>query len=252
MGSNSLQKYNGILLLDKPLEMTSHQAVGFLRRKLKMKQIGHAGTLDPMATGLLILMVGQATKTSQYLVLDNKTYQGTIKLGEVSHTYDTEGIITKVMDPSKITLQEIESAAKSLSGAQLQLPPMFSAVKVQGKPLYLSARAGETIEREPRAINVYDFKINKVEMPTIEFEVSCSKGTYIRTLAHQIGEILKCGSYLTSLRRIQSGNFSIENAITPEKINSLSEDEIAKFLLPYEEYFPKKEKHGTKTFTDLH
>lgn len=228
------------MLLDKPLEMTSHQAVGFLRRKLKMKQIGHAGTLDPMATGLLILMVGHATKTSQYLILDNKTYQGTIKLGEVSNTYDTEGTITSVADPSQITLQEIEQAAQSLTGAQLQLPPMFSAVKVQGKPLYLSARAGETIEREPRAINVYHFKITKLEMPTIEFEISCSKGTYIRTLAHQLGEILKCGSYLTSLRRIQSGNFNIEKAITAEKVGALSEDEIAKFLLAYEEYLPSK------------
>ena len=220
--------------------MTSHQAVGFLRRKLKMKQIGHAGTLDPMATGLLILMVGKATKTSQYLVLDNKTYQGTIKLGEVSNTYDSEGTITQVADPSKLTKEEVQNAALALSGKQLQLPPMFSAVKINGQPLYLAARAGETVEREPREINVYHFKITSDQNPTLEFEISCSKGTYIRTLSHQIGELLKCGSYLTSLRRTQSGDFSLENSATQEKIESMEEADIAKLLLPYEHYIPQK------------
>ena len=240
MKPSNHQKYSGLLLLDKPIGMTSHQAVGFLRRKLKMKQIGHAGTLDPMATGLLILMVGKATKTSQYLVLDNKTYQGTIKLGEVSNTYDSEGTITQVSDPSKLTKEEIQNAALALSGKQLQLPPMFSAVKINGQPLYLAARAGETVEREPREINVYHFKITSDKNPTLEFEISCSKGTYIRTLSHQIGELLKCGSYLTSLRRTQSGDFSLENSATQEKIESMEEADIAKLLLPYEHYIPQK------------
>jgi tRNA pseudouridine55 synthase len=238
--SSNHQKYSGLLLLDKPIGMTSHQAVGFLRRKLKMKQIGHAGTLDPMATGLLILMVGKATKTSQYLVLDNKTYQGTIKLGEVSNTYDSEGTITQVSDPSKLTKEEIQNAALTLSGKQLQLPPMFSAVKINGQPLYLAARAGETIEREPREINVYHFKITDNQNPNLEFEISCSKGTYIRTLSHQIGELLKCGSYLTSLRRTQSGDFNLDNSATQEKIESMEEEDIAKLLLPYEHYIPQK------------
>lgn len=237
---SKLQKYNGLLILDKPLGMTSHQAVGFLRRKLKMKQIGHAGTLDPLATGLLILMVGMATKTSQYLVLDNKTYQGTIKLGETSNTYDSEGTIAIGSDPSHLTDLEIVAAAQSLSGKQMQLPPMFSAVKINGLPLYLSARAGEVVEREPREINVFHFNILNINKPTITFEIGCSKGTYIRTLANQIGEILKCGSYLTSLHRTQSGDFNIQQAITAEKIESMTEEEIAALLLPYEHYILKK------------
>ncbi len=220
--------------------MTSHQAVGFLRRKLKMKQIGHAGTLDPLATGLLILMVGMATKTSQYLVLDNKTYQGTIKLGEVSNTFDSEGTITIGSDPSHLTELEIISAAQTLTGKQMQLPPMFSAVKINGMPLYLAARAGEVVEREPREITVYQFQILKTNIPVIEFEISCSKGTYIRTLANQIGEILKCGSYLTSLHRTQSGDFNIQQATTAEKIDAMTEEEIASLLLPYDHYIPKK------------
>lgn len=234
------QKYNGLLLVDKPIGMTSHQVVGFLRRKLQMKQIGHAGTLDPLATGLLIMMVGKATKTSQYLVLDDKAYQGTIKLGEISNTYDSEGTITPFSSPSNITIDEVKNAALSLTGKQFQLPPMFSAVKVNGQPLYLAARAGETIEREPREINVYHFKIPLFKSPIVEFEIGCSKGTYIRTLANQIGEVLKCGSYLTSLRRIRSGEFAIDNSHTVENLDALTEDEIAKFLLPYECYLPKK------------
>jgi len=235
-----LQKYNGLLLLNKPLGMTSHQAVGFLRRKLKMKQIGHAVILDPMATGLLILLVGYQTKISQHLVVANKKHQGTIKLGETSNTFDSEGTITIGLDPSHLTKSDIEKAAQSLTGLQLQLPPMFSAVKINGLPLYLAARAGKEVEREPREINVYEFLILKSNLPIIEFEINCSKGTYIRTLAHQMGEVLKCGGYLTSLHRTQSGDFNISQAISAEKLDTMEEKEIASLLLPYDHYIPKK------------
>lgn len=234
-------KYNGLLLLDKPLYMSSHQAVGFLRNKLNMRQIGHAGTLDPMATGLLILMVGKATKTSQYLILDNKGYQGTIKLGEISNTYDLEGIITKVSEPSNINILDIKQAAEKLTGKQMQTPPMFSAKKVNGKKLYLAAREGVTIEREAREITVHEFKIIKYENYEITFEIRCSKGTYIRTIANDIGEILKCGAYLSSLRRIESGEFKIESSFTHNELLKLNAENIAEKLIPYEKYLNRKE-----------
>ncbi len=233
------EKYNGIILFDKPLLLTSHEAVGIFRHKFRMKRIGHAGTLDPMATGLLVLMIGNATQASQYLSLDHKIYQGIIRLGETSNTFDSEGVLQKSGDPSLIKIIDVENAAQLLTGRQLQLPPMHSAIKVNGQPLYKAAREGIEIKRETREVEVFYFHIIKLENFEVTFEIHCSKGTYIRTLAHDLGQKLQCGSYLKSLRRIASGDFRIDKSITTQMLDSLTVDEIVQQLLPFEHHIPK-------------
>ncbi|MDR1907146.1 MAG: tRNA pseudouridine(55) synthase TruB [Puniceicoccales bacterium] len=222
---------NGILLVDKPTGWTSHDVVAKLRHRLGLRKIGHAGTLDPMATGLLILLVGNGTKVSQYITNQDKTYAGKLCLGQETDSYDSEGKITATHE-IRVSEKEICECAREFLGNQWQVPPMFSAKKINGHPLYKLARKGEAIEREPRPVKIYEFSVHEIELPHVTFTVACSKGTYVRTLAHDMGQKLGCGAYLSQLRRTSTGNFRLEQAVTLENLLAMEYGEIEHCLLP--------------------
>ncbi|MBA5630181.1 tRNA pseudouridine(55) synthase TruB [Moheibacter lacus] len=207
-----------VFLIDKPLDWTSFDVVNKIRwniRKaynLKKIKVGHAGTLDPKATGLLIICTGKFTKRIDEIQAESKVYTGTIKLGVTTPTYDTESEEDQVYPTAHITEELIHQTTEKFIGEIDQFPPAHSAVKVDGKRLYELARAGKEVELKPRQIKIYDFKITKIEMPFVEFEVHCGKGTYIRSLANDFGKALDSGGYLTELRRTKIGEFSVENA----------------------------------------
>ena len=198
------KELEGILLVDKPSDHTSHDVIARLRGKLKMKRIGHAGTLDPMATGLLIVLVGKATRASQYLISLDKEYEGTVELGKITDSQDAEGQLMETRPVPALTLDQVKAATATFLGDQYQIPPMYSAIKIDGVPLYKSARKGEEVEREPRFIRVMSWDILGFNSPKIEFRMRVSKGTYVRTLAHDLGQKLGCGGPLSALRRSAS------------------------------------------------
>lgn len=226
------KELDGILLVDKPADHTSHDVIARLRGKLRMKRIGHAGTLDPMATGLLVVLVGKATSVSQYLISLDKEYTGTIKLGVTTNSQDADGevLVTRLVSPS-LTEAEVLAAIKTMLGDQYQMPPMFSAIKIDGVPLYKLARKGEEIVREPRFIRVASWDLTRFAPPELDFRVRCTKGTYVRTLAHDLGEKLGCGAHLTALRRTGTDKLTLERALTIDQINALTLPEIEKHLL---------------------
>jgi tRNA pseudouridine55 synthase len=207
---------NGILNLYKPAGMTSHDVVAKVRRILREKRVGHAGTLDPAATGVLPLCVGQATRLVEYLSDANKIYCAEATLGVTTDTYDREGQVTSQQTVPDFTLAELDAAAESLRGAIMQLPPIFSAIKMGGQPLYKAARAGtaDQIELKPRPVTIHRLDIHKWESPVAQLWVECSKGTYIRSLVHDLGQKLGCGAYMSDLVRVQSGPFHIRDAAT--------------------------------------
>jgi tRNA pseudouridine55 synthase len=225
------REMEGILLVDKPTDHTSHDVVARLRGKLRMRRVGHAGTLDPMATGLLIVLVGKATRVSQYLMSLDKEYEGTIELGKVTDTQDAEGEVLETIPVPPFSESEILAAVKSFHGDQYQTPPMYSAVKIDGVPLYKSARKGEEVEREPRFIRVMSWDITRFALPRLDFRLRCTKGTYVRTLAHDLGRKLGCGAHLAALRRTASDKFHVSQALTLDQINALSLPEIEKRLI---------------------
>ncbi len=233
------KEMEGVLLVDKPTDHTSHDVVARLRGKLKMKRIGHAGTLDPMATGLLVMLVGKATRISQYLMSVDKEYSGTIELGKVTNTQDAEGEMLEMRPVPAFTEDEIRAALKGFIGDQYQLPPMFSAIKIDGVPLYKRARDGEEVEREPRFIRVMSYELVRWASPEIDFVVKCTKGTYVRTLAHDLGQRLGCGAHLKALRRIASGNLNVSQALTLDQIMAMPLPEIEKHLIPAYEAAPR-------------
>ena len=226
------KELDGILLVDKPADHTSHDVIARLRGKLRMKRIGHAGTLDPMATGLLVVLVGKATSVSQYLISLDKEYTGTIKLGVTTNSQDADGevLVTRPVSPS-LTEAELRAAIKTMLGDQYQMPPMFSAIKIDGVPLSKLARKGEEIVREPRFIRVASWDLTRFAPPELDFRVRCTKGTYVRTLAHDLGEKLGCGAHLTALRRTGTDKLTLERALTIDQINALTLPEIEKHLL---------------------
>lgn len=201
---------NGVLLVDKDPDMTSHDVVAVARRCLNTKKIGHCGTLDPMATGMLILVIGSGTKLQDLLMSEDKEYVGSLRLGATTSTQDREGEILKERPVPALTEDQIREAFDTYRGDFYQIPPMVSAIKIDGVPLYKLARQGQEVERKPRFVRVYDYQINKVEVPDIDFRVVCSKGFYVRTYAHDIGEKLECGAHLTALRRTRSGHFKFQ------------------------------------------
>lgn len=205
---------NGIIIVDKPNGITSHDVVLFLRRRFGIKKVGHAGTLDPMATGVLVLLLGEATKLSNSFISDDKEYEGVLRLGIKTRTCDAEGEVLSTRDISGINDRTIRDTAASFIGTIDQVPPMFSALKRDGKKLYKLARKGIEIEREPRKVTIYELDIKNVELPDVWFKVGCSKGTYIRKLAEDIGDKIGCGAHLAALRRTRSGKFSIQDAVS--------------------------------------
>ncbi|MEO6001540.1 MAG: tRNA pseudouridine(55) synthase TruB [Opitutus sp.] len=232
------KELEGVLLVDKPGDHTSHDVVARLRRKLNMKRIGHAGTLDPMATGLMILLIGKATKISQYLVSLDKGYEGTIELGKVTDSQDAEGEVLETRPVPALTEADVRNAMNGFLGDQYQMPPMFSAIKIDGVPLYKNARKGVEVEREPRFIRVMSFELTRFALPRFDFKLRCTKGTYVRTVAHDLGQKLGCGAHLAALRRTSTDKFDLADASTLDQIEALSLPEIEKRLIPVHQAAP--------------
>src|SRR5438093_8574151 len=222
---------DGVLLVDKAEGMTSHDVVALTRRKLDTKKIGHCGTLDPIATGLLLLTVGRGTKVQDLLMSEDKEYAGTFVLGVTTDTQDRQGEVIQQRPVPALDENQIRTVFEKFRGDFYQMPPMVSAKKHGGVPLYKLARQGKVVEREPRLVHVYRYTIDGVALPEIDFSVLCSKGFYVRTYAHDIGEILGCGAHLKSLRRTKSGRFDVANAVSVAQINDAPREEISSKLL---------------------
>ena len=234
-----LQKeLDGVLLVDKPRDHTSHDVIARLRGKLRMRKIGHAGTLDPMATGLLVVLVGRATRVSQYIISLDKEYEGTIELGKTTDSQDADGQTMETRPVPALTEAEVRAAMQGFLGDQYQTPPMFSAIKIDGVPLYKRARRGEDVEREPRFIRVMSWDLLRFESPRIDFRLRCTKGTYVRTLANDLGNKLGCGAHLCALRRTATDKLNVSQALTMEEIERLSIPEIDKRLIPVSQAVP--------------
>jgi tRNA pseudouridine55 synthase len=215
-----LNKYEAgqVLLINKPLDWTSFDVVRKTRGLIKIKKVGHAGTLDPLATGLLIVCTGKFTKKiNEYMGME-KEYTGTITLGATTPTYDLESQPTDLQDYSTLTAEAICKASENFVGEIQQVPPIHSAIKQAGKPVYLLARKGVDVILEPRTITIYSFAIEKIELPVVQFRVVCSTGTYIRSLANDFGKTLGCGGYLSSLCRTRIGSFGVEEALTMDEL----------------------------------
>lgn len=224
---------DGALVVDKPSGCTSHDVVDRVRRRFQLKKVGHCGTLDPNATGLLVLVLGQATKLSEKFMASDKVYEGDIKLGEATDSYDADGNVTGSLPVPPVTLDQLNEEARAFLGDQQQTPPMVSAVKIQGVPLYKLARKGQEVERQPRFIHIYSFKFSEYQEPVGRFRLACTKGTYVRTVAHELGQKLGCGAHLLTLRRLVSGKFDVANAHTLEAILGWNEAELARHVIPF-------------------
>src|SRR6266852_5758913 len=222
---------DGVLLVDKAEGMTSHDVVALVRRQLGIKKVGHCGTLDPIATGLLLLTIGRGTKVQDLLMSEDKDYAGTLTLGTTTSTQDRQGEVVDVRPVPQLNENEIRAAFEKFRGDFYQLPPMVSAKKHCGIPLYKLARQGKVVEREPRFVHVYRYTIDRIALPEIDFSVVCSKGFYVRTYVHDIGETLGCGAHLQSLRRTKSGRFDIANAISVDEIKNAPREEIVRRIL---------------------
>jgi tRNA pseudouridine55 synthase len=212
---------DGVLLVDKASGMTSHDVVAITRRALDTRKIGHCGTLDPLATGLLILTIGRGTKIQDLLMSEDKEYVGTMRLGEVTDSQDADGEIVETRPVPALEPAQIETAFAKFRGDFFQMPPMVSAIKKDGVPLYKLARQGKQVEREPRFVHVYTAEVLGLSLPDVDFRVVCSKGFYVRTFAHDVGNELGCGAHLQALRRTKSGKFSVDGAVTVEELKTL-------------------------------
>ncbi|HEX6484815.1 MAG TPA: tRNA pseudouridine(55) synthase TruB [Ktedonobacteraceae bacterium] len=209
---------HGILNINKDTGMTSHDVVAKIRRLLKEKRVGHAGTLDPAASGVLPICVGQATRVAEYLSDSGKAYLATILFGTVTDTYDAEGTILRTSSTDGLTLQSVEDALKHFLGPQMQVPPRYSAIKLQGQPAYKRTRSGEDITLPPRPVVIYTLQVTGWNPPFVTLAIECSKGTYIRSLAYDLGEYLGCGASLHSLVRTRSGPFLLSESITLDQL----------------------------------
>lgn len=225
---------DGVLNLYKEAGMTSHDVVYKVRKKCGTKKVGHTGTLDPMATGVLPICVGQATRISQFLINKDKTYRAVLELGVTTDTYDSEGTVVKtsVVDATE---EEVREKAKAFQGVIDQIPPMYSALKKDGKKLYEYAREGIKLDIPPRQVTIHRLDVMRVDLPEVEILVSCSKGTYIRSLIHDLGEALGCGAHMTELERLESGPFHKEDAIPIKIFLEMDLEEIEKALVPMED-----------------
>ncbi len=226
---------SGVLILDKPKGMTSYKVVEYVKRRLGIKKAGHTGTLDPMATGLVVVCIGNATKLARFLTDADKVYQGRITLGIETDTYDMDGqIVKRVPVPSDIGIKDIQMIADTFKGVILQVPPAYSAAKYKGVPLYKLARRGMSIKKEPKKVYIYNFQITGFDAPHVDFLVHCSKGTYVRTLAHDLGRAVGCGATLSRLRRLRSGFLSVNEAIPVESVLEREPGEIRGKIMPVE------------------
>ena len=209
---------DGLLLVDKPSGPTSHDVVAKIRHRFRIPKVGHGGTLDPMATGLLVILLGKGTKISERVMGHDKTYAGTLRLGIETDSQDADGQIVAEKDAAAVTAAQVEAEMKARLGDQMQTPPMVSAIKIKGVPLYKLARKGETVERPPKLIHVYRFELVDFAPPDVRFVVECTKGTYVRTLAHDVGQALGVGAHLVQLRRTKIGQFDVAQAAPLEEL----------------------------------
>ncbi len=231
----SIEIPSGLLVIDKAPGMTSHDVVAIARGALKIKKIGHCGTLDPMATGVLMLLINKATKLQDLLMAEDKVYTGSLKLGVLTDSQDADGNVVEERKVPALSESEVRFAFDHYLGNFEQIPPMVSAIKKHGVRLYKLARQGVTVEREPRAVRVTDYHIDQLDLPRIDFTVHCSKGFYVRTYAHDIGEKLGCGAHLTSLRRTRSGKFDLTNSIPAMDLKTLGREYILSKLITLED-----------------
>ena len=224
---------DGALLIDKPAGPTSHDVVDAIRDRFSLKKVGHCGTLDPNATGLLVIVMGRGTKLSEKLMSSDKIYEGTIKFGETTRSYDAEGELETSLPVPLLTVEQLEEEAGKFVGDLLQTPPMVSAIKKDGVPLYKLARKGIEVERKPRLIHIYSFRISHYADSMARFRIACTKGTYIRSLAHELGQKLGCGAHLKTLRRVVSGKFDVADAIPLHLALALSRTELEARIIPF-------------------
>lgn len=219
----------GILNVDKPLQLTSHDVVNRVRRTAGMRRVGHSGTLDPLATGVLLLCLGRATRLAEYVTGLPKTYVATVRLGQTTQTYDAEGEVVAERPFTHLTPTAVTQALASFRGDIWQQPPMYSAVKVDGQRLYKLARQGKQVDRPPRPVTIYELVLEAAALPELTLRVTCSAGTYIRSLAHDLGESLGCGAHLSGLRRTRVGQFDVAAAVP---LDTLTTDMLPQTLLP--------------------
>lgn len=224
--------FEGALLVDKPAGITSHDVVDRLRRHLGIKKVGHCGTLDPMATGLLIIVLGRATKFSETLMGADKVYVGRARLGETTDSYDADGELVASLPVPPLTVADLNETAGGFVGDLMQAPPMVSAVKVKGVPLYKLARKGVEVVREPRLVHVYSFRFSAYQEPEADFRLACTKGTYVRSIVHDLGQKLGCGAHLSALRRVDSGRFCVDDAAPLSDLLALPLPEIRSRVIP--------------------
>lgn len=228
---------NGVLIVDKPSGPTSHDVVMMVKKRLGARKVGHIGTLDPLATGVLPLCINDATRLARFLEDGKKEYLATIKLGQTTDTYDSAGKIIANKDTASLNKSDIVSTIDSFKGKIQQIPPMFSAVKMNGIPLYKLARGHVEVERKPRDVEIYSIEIMDITSPFIVIHAVCSKGTYIRSLAFDIGRKLGCGAHLVSLRRLKSGPFSMENSVSVDVLKHTEKDILTNNIIPVERLF---------------
>lgn len=226
-------KHNGVLLVDKPKEWTSHDVVNMVRNRFNVPKVGHCGTLDPAATGLLVVVLGRFTKLSQTFSGQDKEYEATLLIGTETDSQDMDGEVTSEKDWSNVTPEQVEKVIKSFIGDQEQVPPMTSAVKKDGKKLYELARKGETIERDPKPITIHSIDIKEIRLPYVDFTLRCSKGTYVRTLCSDVGEKLGCGGVLFNLNRTGSGEFRLEDAVSIETLKTWEQEQLADHVIDF-------------------
>lgn len=219
----------GVLVVDKPGGITSHDVVNRIRRVAGVRRVGHAGTLDPLATGVLLVCVGRATRLVEYLVGQPKTYITTVRLGQTTNTYDADGEIVKERPFIHVTPDAINQSLTSFRGTIQQQPPAYSAIKKDGQPLYKLARRGQAVAVPSRQVTIYELSLLDVNLPDVRLQVTCSSGTYIRSLAHDLGEALACGGHVTDLCRTAVGNFILQDAIA---LAALSRENVTDYLLP--------------------
>ena len=225
--------FDGAILVDKPAGPTSHDIVDNIRRQFQIKKAGHCGTLDPAATGLLIVLLGRATKLSEKMMSDDKVYSGAIKFGESTDSYDADGELVASLPVPLLTLDELNEAAASFVGDLMQEPPMVSAVKKEGVPLYKLARKGVEVERKPRLVHIYNFRFSEYNEPFGTFRIACTKGTYVRSIAHELGQKIGCGAHLARLRRESSGKYDVQDAVAFEQVLNFSPAELQARIIPF-------------------
>jgi tRNA pseudouridine55 synthase len=224
---------DGAILIDKPAGPTSHDVVDAIRRTFNIKKVGHCGTLDPNATGLLLIVLGRGTKLSEKLMSDDKVYEGTMKFGEATDSYDADGELMASLPVPPLTVDQLNEAAAEFVGDLMQTPPMVSAVKIGGVPLYKLARKGVEVQREPRLIHIYTFRFSSYTEPLGQFRLACTKGTYVRSVAHELGQKLGCGAHLANLRRVSSGKFDVSQALEFEEVIKLTSKQLEERVIPF-------------------